>query len=91
MFSKFREARSLGKIALSIPRLVDAIERIAAAQEELARQGRRSGPSGFVTGYESGSGEEGVLLTQSDEDFAKIEQVELRRARGEYVPEEEEG
>lgn len=58
-----------------------AQERIAAALEDhLARQA--GGGAGLRTFYQDRSEGEGALFTQTDEDMARLEELEKRRERG---------
>lgn len=89
MLRKFREA--LGD-ARALSRITAALERIAAAQEEQVQLSRlaRTGGTGFYTGYTDASAETGAVLNQDDSEFAKWEEIEQRRSRGEHVDESEE-
>ena len=75
-----------------LTRIAAALERIAAAQEEQVRLSRlaRGGGAGFQTGYESPESVTGSVLLQTDEEFARWEQIADREARGEAVDPSEE-
>lgn len=73
----------LAQAAKLLPRVVDALERIAEALEVQSR------PGAFRTRYQAPEGVEGDLLVQSDADFAEVEKVEREKARTGYEAEAE--
>lgn len=90
----FKDARGLSRIATALERIASAQEeqaqaahRIALAQEEMMQ--RAGGGSAFRTGYKAPEGVQGDLISQSDETFAKIEELERREQAGEFISDEE--
>lgn len=89
MLTKLRDAIA-DRATESLTRIASALERIAAAQEEQVQLSRlqRTGGTGFYTGYVGA--DEGSVLNQPDEEFAKWEEIEARQQRGEHVDPSEE-
>ena len=72
-----------------LTRIASALERIAASLDLLARRPAQPTGQGLTTYYEGS--EPGKLIDQTDEDMARVLDIEIRRARGEHVDEDEEG
>lgn len=68
-------------------RIAVALERIADSLALLAQRPAPSGGQGLTTYYQGT--EEGKFIDQSEEDLARVLDAEARRARGEFVDEED--
>lgn len=71
--------RRRGKILAALERIASALERIAGAQEEQSQLSQRGG---FRSARPAPDEKDGAdFLSQSDEDFAFLDELEDKRAR----------